>query len=48
MGRKTQPNHLHLLIETGRVPLAKIMQGIQQSYTEYFNRKYWLGDHFFQ
>jgi putative transposase len=32
------PNHVHLLLETGSAPLAKFMQGLQQSYTHYFNR----------
>ena len=32
------PNHLHLLLETSRELLAKFMQGLQQSYTQYFNR----------
>lgn len=31
-------NHAHLLVETGEVPLSKIMQGIQQSYTQSFNK----------
>jgi putative transposase len=30
-------NHVHLLIETGEVPLSKIMQGLQFTYTRYFN-----------
>ena len=33
-------NHIHLLIETGDVILSKIMQGLQQTYTQYFNWKY--------
>lgn len=41
------PNHLHLLMETGRIPLAKVMQGIQQSYTAYFNKRYRLVGHCF-
>ncbi|MBI5026238.1 MAG: transposase [Nitrospirae bacterium] len=32
-------NHVHLLIETRKTPLSKILQGINQSYTVYFNRK---------
>ncbi|HJY84935.1 MAG TPA: transposase [Candidatus Binatia bacterium] len=31
------PNHVHLLLETFREPLAKFMQGLQQSYTQYLN-----------
>ena len=33
-------NHTHLLMETKGVPLSKILQGINQSYTMYFNRRY--------
>jgi len=42
------PNHVHLLIETGAMPLSKIMQGIQQSYTIYFHKKYNSVGHLFQ
>ncbi|MGH7828168.1 MAG: transposase [Candidatus Binatia bacterium] len=42
------PNHVHLLLETGSIPLAKFMQGLQQSYTQYFNRKYRKVGHLFQ
>lgn len=41
-------NHVHLLVEAGAVPMAKVMQGLQQSYTGYFNRKYSLVGHLFQ
>lgn len=41
-------NHVHLLLEVGETPLAKAMQGLQQSYTLYFNRKYKLVGHLFQ
>jgi putative transposase len=41
-------NHVHLLMQVGNYPLAKIMQGLQQSYTLYFNRKYKLVGHLFQ
>ena len=41
-------NHVHLLIETGPAPLSKILQGITQSYTLYFNRKYGTSGHLFQ
>jgi len=34
------PNHARLLLETGTAALAKFMQGLQQSYTQYFNRRY--------
>lgn len=41
-------NHVHLLMETGRVPLSKIKQGINQCYTTYFNRMYKTVGHLFQ
>ncbi len=41
-------NHVHLLIETRAAPLSKILQGINQSYTMYFNRKYATVGHLFQ
>src|ERR671919_571073 len=33
-------NHVHLLVETSSEPLSRFMQGLQQSYTQYFNRKH--------
>ena len=42
------PNHVHLMLETGSTPLAKFMQGLQQSYTQYFNRRYRKVGHLFQ
>jgi len=41
-------NHVHLLIETQNFPLSKICQGINQSYTAWFNKKYRLSGHLFQ
>jgi putative transposase len=41
-------NHVHLLIETKEKPLSKILQGINQSYTIYFNKRYGLVGHLFQ
>jgi len=41
-------NHTHLLLETGSIPLSKVMQGINQSFTQYFNRKYNKVGHLFQ
>lgn len=41
-------NHVHLLIETREVPLSKILQGVNQSYTMYFNRRYATVGHLFQ
>jgi putative transposase len=42
------PNHVHLLVETGAQPLSRFMQGVQQSYTQYFNRKHRKVGHLFQ
>src|SRR5918995_1794958 len=40
-------NHVHLLVETGAVGLSKIMQGIQFSYTQRYNRTYRALGHLF-
>jgi len=42
------PNHVHLLLVCAEEPLSKFMQGIQQSYTQYFNRTYKKVGHLFQ
>jgi REP-associated tyrosine transposase len=42
------PNHVHLLLQTSEVPLAKFMQGLQQSYTQGFNRVHGNVGHLFQ
>ena len=41
-------NHVHLLLEAQDVPLSKILQGINQSYTMHFNKKYRTIGHLFQ
>ena len=41
-------NHVHILIETKDTPLSKVFQGINQSYTVYFNKKYHTVGHLFQ
>jgi len=41
-------NHLHLLIEVRDIPLSGIMQGLQLSYTQYFNKIYGRVGHVFQ
>ncbi len=41
-------NHVHLAIERGKVPLSKIMAGLQSSYTQYFNRRHERSGHLFQ
>lgn len=42
------PNHVHLLVESSDVPLAKFMQGLQQSYSQYFNLHHRKVGHVFQ
>ena len=41
-------NHVHLLLETQDIPLSKFMQGVSQTYTMYFNRRYRTVGHLFQ
>jgi REP element-mobilizing transposase RayT len=41
-------SHVHLLMETKAVPLSRILQGINQSYTMYFNRRHTTVGHLFQ
>lgn len=41
-------NHVHLLLEPQQIPLAKIMQGLHQSYTQGYNRRYGAVGHVFQ
>ena len=41
-------NHVHLAIETGKIPLPRIMTGLQSSYTQYFNRRHERSGHLFQ
>ncbi len=41
-------NHVHFLIQTGKTPLSKILQGIQFTYTQYYNRRYRTVGHLFQ
>lgn len=42
------PNHVHLLLQPSEMPLAKFMQGLQQSYTQWFNRIHGTSGHLFQ
>lgn len=42
------PNHLHLLLSPGRLPLSKTMQGLQQTYTRHFNKRHRVTGHCFQ
>ncbi|VBB06622.1 Hypothetical protein LUCI_1858 [Lucifera butyrica] len=41
-------NHVHLLLQVGRIPLAKIMQGVQQRYTQYYNWRQKHSGHVFE
>ena len=41
-------NHVHMLLRVGETPLAKVMQGIQQRYTQYYNRLYNHSGHVFE
>lgn len=41
-------NHVHLLIETPNSPISKIMQVINFTYTQYFNKRYGKVGHLFQ
>jgi putative transposase len=41
-------NHYHLILETPKGNLLKIMHGINGGYTGYFNRKYGRSGHLFQ
>src|SRR3990172_2126168 len=40
-------NHVHLLVEAGRIPLSRVMQRLGSSYTQYFNRRHGVGGHLF-
>jgi len=40
--------HIHLLIERGEVGLSKILQGINQRFTMYFNWRFGTAGHLFQ
>ncbi len=41
-------NHYHLLIETPKANLNRLMQNINTSYTVFVNRKYRMSGHLFQ
>jgi putative transposase len=41
-------NHVHLLIETPNEPISRIMQMVNFTYTQYFNKKYGKVGHLFQ
>lgn len=41
-------NHIHLLIETPKDPISRIMQRINFTYTQYFNKRHGKVGHLFQ
>ena len=41
-------NHVHLLLETGTQPLSRMMQSLQFTYSQYYNRRYGQTGHVFQ
>ena len=41
-------NHVHLLVETGAYPLARTMQTLQFTFSQYYNRRYNKTGHVFQ
>lgn len=41
-------DHIHLLIEVRKEPISRIMQGLLQSYTQWYNHKYKTVGHLFQ
>ena len=41
-------NHIHLAVETAKIPLSRIMLGLQGSYTQAFNRRHGRVGHLFQ
>jgi len=42
------PNHFHLLLRTGHIPLATFMRRLMTSYATYYNRRHKRSGHLFQ
>jgi REP element-mobilizing transposase RayT len=42
------PNHFHLLLRTGNLPVTKVMQRLLTGYAAYYNRRYRRHGHLFQ
>lgn len=42
------PNHFHLLLKTGQVPIATLMRRLLTGYAVYFNHRYRRHGHLFQ
>lgn len=47
-GYVLMPNHIHLILQAGARPLSKLMQVVQQTYTQGFNKRYERVGHVFQ
>lgn len=42
------PNHVHLALQTGEVPLSRVVHDVHARYARYFNRRYDRSGHLFQ
>jgi REP element-mobilizing transposase RayT len=42
------PNHVHLLVRVGEVPLSRAMQFLQGRFAQWYNRRYGYSGHVFQ
>jgi putative transposase len=42
------PNHFHLFLRTGSVPLSRLVQGLLGGYADFFNRRHDRSGHLFQ
>jgi putative transposase len=42
------PNHIHLLLKTGKTPLSSVMRRLLTGYAVYYNRRYKRHGHLFQ
>jgi len=42
------PNHVHLLLRVGEVPLGRAMQFLQGNFARWYNRRYGYAGHLFQ
>ena len=42
------PNHVHLLLEPGAIPVSRLLQGVQGAFAQYLNRRYRRVGHRFQ
>ena len=42
------PNHFHLLLKTGSVPISTVMKRLLTGYAVFYNRRHWRSGHLFQ